>query len=183
MKTYNAHSFHGITLRDDAYGWTIQIKMLGKTRQIRTYAKTPEIAAQRYDVVLSKLDGFAEPDAVPNFPEDFNAIDLSRAAYKEDDGGLDFFNDLQKLFSALCQEAEAVGLDPVEMGARRAEAARQNLEREVQKLSQARFKLSDRLFKVRNTIPSLGLPADASRKLIDLITTAQQVLNEALNRK
>ena len=178
MRTNDSHEFHGITLRNDGFGWTIQLKLLGKYRQLRTYAPTAEVAAHRHDVALSKLEGFAEPSALPNFPEAFSTLSISRDSFAEDEGGLCFFNDLLALFSLLCKEAEAVGLDPVEMAGHRKELAKRKLESKLQKLGLARLKFAERLFQLRGAVPSLGLSVAQSKQLDDQLSKVQELFGK-----
>lgn len=179
MKTSDTHSYHGITLRNDAYGWVIQIKLMGKYRMLRSHADNPETAARRHDVALSKLEAFAEPTATPNFPEDFEKVSISRSAQQKSDGGLAFFDDLLALFSALCKEAEAAGMDPIEMAKTRRDISVSRLHALNQQTDFARVKLKHLLFKAQRMLPSCRLSQDKSKQLADLLDQTKRVLDLA----
>ena len=180
MRTKSSHDYHGITLRNDGYGWTIQIKLLGKYRQLRTYASTPELAARRHDIALSKLDAFVEPSALPNFPEDFEGLSISRDDVIDGgDGGSAFFDDLLSLFSALCKEADAVGLDPMDLSSHRKAAAQKKLDELNTKRKLARTKMSIGLLKFQMNLSSLGLSVEASRQLAEMLDKTKQLLDSA----
>lgn len=179
MRTNNSHAYHGVTLRNDGYGWTIQIKLLGRYHQLRTFASNAETAARRHDIALCKLEGFTEASALPNFPDDFAAVELARSFFHKDDGGLDFYDGLHSLFSSLCKEAESAGLDPMEMANHKREAAKAKQERAGQKRALARASFTDRLFKLRDVVPSLGLSADKTKQVSDMLTSTQTVFENA----
>lgn len=179
MKTNTTHDYHGVTLRNDGYGWTIQIKLMGKYRQLRTYASNPETAARRYDVALAKLEAFAEPTATPNFPNDFETVSTSRSDFQKSDGGLDFFDEMQSLFSTLCKEAEAAGLDPQEMEKHRKQIAQAKLEAARQKQKMARLKLSQHLLKAQATLPSCHLSVDKFNQIRIMLEQTQRIFDLA----
>ena len=179
MRMNETHEFHGITLRNDQCGWVIQLKLLGKYKQLRTHASTAEMAARRHDIALSKLEAFIEPGAQPNFPDAFENIDISRAAVACDAGGTAFFDELSSLFSALCKDADAVGLDPVELAKTRREAAQRKCETLDAKRKVARLKFVQGLIKLRCAVPSCRLSADKSKQVSDMLEQTQRIFELA----
>ena len=176
VKTYDMHGYHGITHRDDDYGWVIQIKLMGKYRMLRTFANGADEAARRYDMALSKLDSFTEANARPNFPSDYDNIDLMRSAAVSDSDKL-FFDELQKFFSSLCSEAESAGLDPSEMRTQRLRLARMVEETRKLKASAGFIKFMDKLVKLRNAVTSLPLPVETQEKVADALRIAHQLVD------
>src|SRR5262245_22930930 len=110
MTTKDSHGFHGITFRDADYGWVIQLRLMGRYRVVRAFATSAEEAAKRHDFVLSKLFAFTEINAKPNFPEDFDSIDLTRNQ-NGDENYQNFFTAVSELFTILCKDATAAGMD------------------------------------------------------------------------
>lgn len=179
MRTTDSHSYHGITLRNDAYGWTIQLKLLGKYRQLRTYATSAEEAARRHDVALSRLEAFVETSTQPNFPDDFASIGTSRSDFKSEDGGRAFFDELLGLFSSLCKEAELAGLDPQDLAAHKRQAAEHKRSQHEMKHKFARLNFSVQLLKLRELVPSCHLSADKSKQVSDMLEQTQRIFELA----
>lgn len=176
----NSHDYHGITLRNDGAGWTIQLKLLSKYRQLRTYASNAEEAARRHDAALCKLEGFADANAQPNFPDEFNDLKIDQSAFSEKDGGLAFFKDLSELFSTLAHEAQAVGLDPMEMATHVRELARVKKETVALKREMARTKFNHQLSKLLFTVPLLGLPADKTTQVKLMLEQTKRIFELAI---
>lgn len=169
------HGYHGVTHRDDAYGWVIQIKIMGRYQMLRTFAEGADTAARRHDMALQKLDAFTEPNARPNFPADFDKIDLSRAA-AESPSDKQFFDELQSFFVGLCKEAEAIGMDPSQMRTERAKLSKRFEATRKLKATLAYTKFMDRLAKLRAAVSSLPLPVAKREQISDMLVKTEQII-------
>lgn len=177
MRTSASHPYHGITCRNDAYGWTIQIKLLGSMRFIRTFAGTAEEAARRHDVALNKLRAFAEPHATPNFPASFppEPVDMATASpdYR------DFHAHLNHHFHTLIQQTEARGQTYDELFGQREEIVREAAEKARQVQGIARSSHATKLLRLARDLPNLGLPPETLERVRRSINEAVRLIKEA----
>lgn len=178
MKSTHLHGYHGLTQRADVQGWVIQVRFLGRYRQIRTFTSNAEKAARRHDIALSKLDVFSDVRAVPNFPDDFSAISVARDADPSDDYQK-FWTELHGLFNELNTEAEAQGIDPDESAAVRRELIEQRRV-EVELATQTeRADLKSKILKLVHKLPACRFSkedgAKLKAKLLDLVTTLEEL--------
>jgi|GEM_PF-4941441 len=76
MRTTDSHPYHGISLTNGH--WRIQIRLLDKYRLVRAFAVTAEDAARRHDIMMKRLEMFLPPALEPNFPAEYDAIDMAK---------------------------------------------------------------------------------------------------------
>jgi len=76
MRTTDSHPYHGISLTNGH--WRIQIRLLDKYRLVRAYASNAEDAARRHDIMMKRLEMFLPPALEPNFPDEYDAIDMAK---------------------------------------------------------------------------------------------------------
>lgn len=155
MKTSTTHGYHGITHREDAWGWVIQIRLLGTYRVIKTYAADAETAARRHDVALNKLRAFVDARAEPNFSEDFPPQVDANAAPKDYHT---FYNELTNLFHGLVGELESTGQNYDDVDAARAEQIQRNIETSKQAAALKRSAALTALLRLQDKVRNLGLP-------------------------
>lgn len=163
------HGYHGITHREDGYGWVLQIKLRGSYRIIRTYAVDAETAARRHDVALHKLFAYADPKATPNFPEDFPPAPIDTNHAPKD---LSLFLEALSTVSAqLLDELRVVGQDYDDLEAARRGMIEQNIEKAKQKIRNERTAAAAMVCRLQDRLAKLELP-----------TTERTTANSLLNR-
>jgi len=76
MRTTDTHPYHGISLTNGH--WRIQIRLLDKYRLVKAFASDAEDAARRHDIMMKRLEMFLPPALEPNFPDEYDAIDMAK---------------------------------------------------------------------------------------------------------
>lgn len=178
MKTKHAlHTYHGITFRDADYGWVIQIRLAGRYRVLPAFAPDAETAARRHDIALSKLRAFSDVNALPNFPEAFEGLDISRDP-NGDDNYKKFFDGLSSMFTTLCKECEDAGIDVLDLEKQKNTLAKTIRDRKLAASLVQRNKVIGSLVSAQTKLDCFSLTRENRARVGVLLSAAVELLTK-----